>query len=116
MNNVFDLKKRIMTRVYLEYTKNMVLGHFDYFMLGIFIIVSVMFISIQDVLNNIPRDSFSSVFSFFMVALRNTSVIIQILIAGFFVRAIIASAKLAYKNKNIGWILAKIKFQERLSQ
>lgn len=105
-----------MARVYLGYTKNVLLEHFDYFMLGIFIIVSVMFVSIQDVLNNIPKDSFLSAFNFFLVAIRNTSLIVQALVAGFFIRTIVASIRLAYKNFNIKWIVSKLKYQERLSQ
>jgi hypothetical protein len=98
MNRILNLKRRIMARIYFEYTKNILVGHPDYFMLGIFIIASFMLVSFQDVLNNIPKNNLPSVFNFLVVAIRDTSWIIQALIAGFFVRVIIAGSIMAYKN------------------
>jgi hypothetical protein len=87
-----------MARVYIEYTKNLVVKHPDYFMLAVFVMTSFFLVSTRDVLMNIPRDSFPSFFNFFVVALRKTSFVIQIFIVGFFVRAIVMGAILVRKN------------------
>jgi hypothetical protein len=100
MNN--NLKRRIMARVYLQYTKNTFLEYPDYFMFSLFLVTSFILVSIRDVLINIPKDSLPHVFSFLIVALKNTSLVIQILIVGFFVRIIAGSAVLIYKNRNVG--------------
>lgn len=100
MNRILNLKRRVMARIYFEYTKSVLVNHPDYFMLAIFIIVSFVSISIHDVLINVPKNNLSGALSFFLIALRDTSWIIQILIAGFFVRVIVTGSVLAYKNLN----------------
>ncbi len=110
MNKILSLKRRIMARIYFEYTKNMVFEYPDYFMLAIFIITSFTLISIIDVLNNIPKDNFPHAFNFFIYALRDTSWIIQALIAGFFIRVIVAGSALTYKNINTDWIVSKFRY------
>lgn len=101
MNNIFNLKKRIMARIYFEYTKSILVNHPDYFMLAIFVIVCLTSVSILDVFRNLPKDNFSSVFNFSIAAVLGTSWIIQVLIAGFFIRVIVSGGKLGYKNLNI---------------
>lgn len=106
-----NLKKRIMVRVYVEYTKSAVVKYQDYLMLGIFVIVSLTLVSIQDVLinaGNISRTNLPSLFSFFTAALKNTSWMMQILIAGLFVRIIFLGAKLTYRNMNSNWTRTKL--------
>jgi hypothetical protein len=98
MNN--NLKRRIMAHVYFEYTKNTFLTHPDYFMFTLFLVTSFALVSIRNVLINIPKDSFPHVFGFLVVAVRNTSLVIQILVVGFFVRIIVGSSMLVYKNRN----------------
>jgi len=110
-----NLKRRIMARIYFEYIKNIFLEYSDYFMFALFLVISFMLISIQDVLVNIPKDNFSNIFNFFIVALRNTSWVIQALIAGFIIRITIAGSKLTYKNMknsniNADWIMTKLKY------
>jgi hypothetical protein len=90
-----------MARIYMEYTKGLLFEHPDYFMFAIFLVTSFMLISIRDVLNNFPKDSFPHAFNFFVAALQNTSLIIQILIAGFFIRVIVGSTMFAYKNRRV---------------
>lgn len=112
MNNFFNLKKRVMARIYLEYTKDIISGYPDYFMLGIFIIVSFVSVSIYDVLintTNIMKNDYSSVLSFLIAAIKNTSWIIQILIAGFFIRTTIAGTKIAYRNMSNKFSLIKFR-------
>lgn len=101
MNRILNLKRRVMARVYLEYTKNILVNNPDYFMLAIFIIVSLTSVSIFDVFRNLPKDNFSSAFNFFIAAILSTSWIIQILIAGFFVRVIVSGTRMTYRNLNI---------------
>lgn len=96
-----SLKRKIMARIYLQYTKNTFMEYPDYFMFALFLVTSFMLISISDVVSNIPRDSFPHAFSFFMIALRNTSLVLQILIAGFFVRVVVGSAMFTYKNRRV---------------
>lgn len=108
MNNS-NLKRRVMIRVYVEYVKDAFMRYPDYFMFLLFVITSLMLVSMHDVFNNIPKNNLSSAFNFFLVALRETSLIIQILIAGFFVRTIVASIMLAYKNIGSSkWFLTKL--------
>jgi len=107
MNN--NLKRRIMARIYLEYTKNSFLEYPDYFMFALFVVTSFTLISVRNVLINIPKDNFPDAFNFFIAALKGTSLVIQVLIVGFFVRVIIGSAMLVYRNKDIGlrWFTSK---------
>jgi hypothetical protein len=98
MNNNLNLKRRIMARIYLEYTKNVFWEYPDYFMFALFLVTSFMLVSFHDVLINMPKDSFPHLFDFSVVAVRNTSLVLQVLIAGFFVRVIVGGTMLAYKN------------------
>ena len=88
-----------MARIYFEYTKNTFLEYPDYFMFALFLVTSFMLVSIRDVLINIPKDSFPHAFNFLIIALRNTSLVLQILIVGFFIRVFTSSAVLAYKHR-----------------
>lgn len=98
-----------MIRVYFEYTKGVLVNHPDYFMFGFFIIVSFFFVSIHDVLNNVPKNDIGSAFNFFVIALRDTSWILQILIAGFLVR--LAIGGLLFVRKNTGKLpLARLRY------
>ena len=115
MNNVLNLKKRVMARIYVEYAKNILVGYPDYFMLLVFIITAFMLVSVHDVLNNVPKDNLSSAFNFFLYALQKTSWIIQALIVGFLARVIVAGSRLTYKNIkssniNMGWIMTKLRY------
>jgi hypothetical protein len=103
-----NLKRRIMARIYFEYTKNTFLEYPDYFMFALFLVTSFTMVSIRNVLINIPKDSFPHAFSFLMMAIRGTDLVIQMLIAGFLVRVVIGSAMLAYKNINTRWPIAKL--------
>ena len=102
-----------MARIYFEYTKNTFLEYPDYFMFTLFAATSFILVSFHDVLNNIPKDNFPNIFNFLVVALRNTSWVIQALIAGFLIRIIIAGSKLAHKgikNINTGWVMSKFRY------
>lgn len=100
ITNFLNLKKRVMARIYFEYTKSVLVNHPDYFMLVIFLIVSLTSVSIFDVFKNLPKDNLSSAFNFSIAAILGTSWIIQILIAGFFVRVIVSGTIFGYKNLN----------------
>ena len=112
MNNYLATRRKVMTHIYFEYTKNMFLGYPDYFMSVIFLVTSFMFVSLHDVITNIPKDTFSGMFNFFVMAIRNTYLILQILIAGIVVRVAIAGSKLIYrsmKNLNLNnvWLISR---------
>jgi hypothetical protein len=109
MNKFLSLKKRVMARIYIEYTKNLVTRHPDYFMLGVFAVTSFLLVSTRDVLNNIPRNNLLGDFNFFIIAIRDTSWIIQIFIAGFFVRAIVGGFILVHKNFSNKWSLSRFR-------
>ena len=102
-----------MARVYFEYTKNTLLEYPDYFMFAFFVATIFMFVSIRDVLINIPKDSLPNLFNFLVAALRNTSWIIQALIVGFLLRVSIVGSRLIYKNVrnvNTGWVMSKFRY------
>ena len=109
MNKFLSLKKRVMARIYIEYTKNLVARHPDYFMLAVFAATSFLLVSTHDVLNNIPRNNLFGDFNFFVVAIRDTSWVIQIFIAGFFIRAVIGGILLIRKNfSNNKWSFSRL--------
>ena len=110
INNFLNLKKRVMARIYMEYTKNAFVEHPDYFMLALFIIISFAMISIGDILTNVPKNDFPSAFTFFVSALKGTSWIIQALITGFIIRVVFSGVRLTYKNINTSRILAKFRY------
>ena len=102
-----------MARIYFEYTKNVLFEYPDYFMFALFIATAFMLVSIGDVfinITNISRDHSSSLFSFLFAALRDTSWIIQVLIAGFIIRVAISGIRMTYRNMHPGRILAKFKY------
>jgi len=100
-----------MVRVYLEYTKNIFVACSDYFMLGVFVIISFMFVSVQNVLINIPKDGLVPAFNFLVIAIRDTDWVIQALIAGFLIRTAFIGIKLAHKNiRNTNWIMARFRY------
>jgi hypothetical protein len=111
MNN--SLRRRVMARIYLEYTKNIFTEYPDYIMFFLFMAVSFTFVSVRNVLENIPKDNLINAFNFFVVAVKNTTWIIQALIAGFVARVSVAGAMLVYKSvKNIdtSWWISKFGF------
>ena len=102
-----------MARIYFEYAKNTFWEYPDYFMFALFVATSFMFVSLRDVLINIPKDSFPHAFNFFVYAVENTNRIIQVLVAGFLIRVVVVCSRLAYKSikdMNIDWTATKIKY------
>lgn len=93
-----NLKRKIMMRVYFIYTKNAFLEYPDYFMFAVFAATAFILVSIGDVLNNIPKNDFPSAFNFLVIAFKNTSMIIQVLIVGFIARVLVGSSIFAYKK------------------
>ena len=68
----------------LNTPKSVLVNHPDYFMLVIFLIVSLTSVSIFDVFKIFPKIIYLRLFNFSIAAILGTSWIIQILIAGFF--------------------------------
>jgi len=105
MNN--NLKRRVMARIYFEYTKNVLFEYPDYFMFVLFVSISFMMVSISDVISNMPKDDLSSFFNFFKVAVIHTNWIMQALIVGFLVRTVAIGFKFANKKVVSRWLLIK---------
>lgn len=102
-----------MSRIYFEYTKNVLLEYPDYFMFALFVGVSFIFVSIRDVLINLPKDSFPNAFRFLVAAVRETSWFLQALIAGFAIRASVSGFKLTSRNLkyiNPTWLLSRLRY------
>jgi hypothetical protein len=100
-----------MARIYFAYTKNVFLEYPDYFMFAIFIAISFMLVSFHDVLMNIPKDNISNFLNFTMGALHDTHWLLQILIAGFFIRVSVSGFRLAQRKMHMSnWIPAKLRY------
>jgi hypothetical protein len=99
MNNILDLKKRVMSRIYIIYAKNIFMEYPDYFMLLLFMVVFFTLNSASHILANMPKDNLANVFNFSVVALEKTDWIIQALIVGFLIRVVFVASKLTYKNR-----------------
>jgi hypothetical protein len=100
-----------MVRVYFEYIKNIFVKYPDYFMLVLFLAVFFVSVSVSDVLINISRTEIPSLFNFLVVALQDTNLIIQILIAGFVIRmAILGFKQLRKTVTHVSWIPAKFRY------
>ena len=99
-----------MARIYFQYAKNTLLEYPDFFMLVLFAAVSFVLVSLGDVLTNIPKDNFPNMVNFTVAAVRDTSWIIQALIAGFVIRVAVSGFKLAHRNMNTNWIIAKLRY------
>lgn len=112
--NFLSLKNRVMARIYFEYAKNLAREYPDYFMMGLFVAISLLSVSVVDVFNNttgIMRSNVFSVFAFALAAIKNTSWIIQLFLAGFVVRLAILSAKIIYRNgSSIKWNLLRLRY------
>lgn len=103
-----NLRRRIMARIYFEYTKNTFREYPDYFMFALFLVTAFMLVSVRDVLTNIPKDNIPGVLNFFIVAFRDTSLVLQILIGGFLARILVSGSIFTYKNINTRWSIAKL--------
>ena len=106
--NFLTLKKRVMARIYAEYVRNVFVEHPDYVMLVLFVMASLLFVSIRDVISNVPKDNLANAFNFFVAALRKTNLVMQILIAGLFVRAVAYGFIFAYKTIGQRWPIARL--------
>ena len=104
-----NLKQRVMFKIYIEYVKNVFIQNIAYLPLLVFLFDLFVFVSIRDVLKNMPRDNFSQTFNFLFVAIRDTGWLLKILIGYFLVWGAIHLAKLAYKNMNKNRFLGLLK-------
>lgn len=109
-----SLKKRVMVRVYLHYARNAFGAYPDVFMFVIFLATSFTLVSFRDVFINLSSNNFRGVFSFLVSAIKETSLILQILMAGFVIRVAAAGVKWAHKNlrpmTNINWLLSRVRY------
>lgn len=114
MSKLLNLKNKVMARIYLEYTKNLLVEHPDYFMLAAFLIVSFVSVSIYDVFANtagILKTDVFSVFNFLIAAVKDTNWIIQAFLVGLLVRMTFLATRLTYrKSAGVKWPLAKLRY------
>ena len=99
-----------MSRIYFEYTKNTLLEYPDYFMSAFFVATAVMLVSIRDVFANlasVPEHNLSDIFNFLFVAMRDTSWILQALLAGFVLRVAFSGVRKVQKNMKFDWFATK---------
>jgi len=93
-----NLKKRVMWRIYVLFTKDVIFEHKGYFILSALVVYSFIFVSIKDVMVNTPKDDLTHTFNYLMVALRDTEWIMQAMLAGAVIWIGVAISKSIYKN------------------
>ena len=98
---IYNLKNRVMTRIYIEFVKKAVLKRIEYSLPGAFLLALFASVSAQNIFNNMPKDKASNTFNFLVVAIRNTEWAIQLVFSATFFCLLYVMARLAYKN--IGW-------------
>lgn len=109
-----SLKKRVMIRVYFVYARNIFLTYPDLFMSVIFFVTAFILVSFRSVFNNLLTSLSSGIWNFLVIAIRDTSIILQILMAGFIIRVAVAASKRAFKNirfgNNFNWLTSKVRY------
>ena len=90
MSNNLELKlrRRVMLRIYLEYTKSLLVKYSDYFMGAIFLVSFFMMVSLKNVFTNMPKGDFGQIFNFLLLAFKDTDWLLQILLAGLLIRLV----------------------------
>lgn len=99
MSNNFklNLKTRVMARIYMEFVKSAIIRRIEYILPGAFLLVLLASVSIQSILNNMPKDSMSHTFNFWFVAVRDTEWVIQGAVALLAIWACFTIFRFAYK-------------------
>lgn len=92
-----NLKNRVMIRIYIEYFKNITLQYMEYILPGAFLLALFASVSVQNVLNNMPKDNINNTFNFFYIAVRDTEWAIQGVLALVAVWACFVASKFAYR-------------------
>jgi hypothetical protein len=102
-NNI--LKKRVMSRIYINYAKNSFIKNSEFFALDAVAGSMSLFISFPAVFQNMPKDNVVSTYNFLKSALNNTERSVQIeslaLLACFFVYGFKMTFRNIYKLKII---------------
>jgi hypothetical protein len=96
--DTMNLKRRIMARIYLEYTKNILGEYPDFFMAIIFIIALFTMIPFKEVIADMPKENLPSALQFLENYFMNSSWIIQALVVGFLIRIIVSGIRSLLKN------------------
>lgn len=91
------LKFRVMSRVYMEYVKNILVRRLDYILPGLFMAILFASVSIQSVFNNMPKDDVGHTFHFLYVAFVDTEWIIQGALGLIALWACFIASKFTYK-------------------
>lgn len=98
MNNT--LKGRVMRRIYLEYFKNIFINYADYILPLSFTGILFAFVSVPNVLINMPKDNIYNTLNFLLAAIRDTHTTVQLLLALMSIWSCVFLSRIALK---ISW-------------
>ena len=87
-----------MVRIYMEFVKSAIIRHIEYILPGAFLLVLLASVSIQNIMNNMPKDNVSNSFNFFFVAMRDTEWAVQGVVAALAIWVCFSGARFAYKK------------------
>ncbi len=71
------LKKRVMTRIYIEYGKNLLVKNMEFLVLAIILVSISLSVSLTSVFNNMPKDDMSNTYTFLKSAIRDTENLVK---------------------------------------
>ena len=86
-----------MARIYMEFVKSAIICRIEYILPGAFLLALFASISIQNIVNNMPKDNMSHTFNFLFVAVRDTEWAIQGVVALLTVWACFTIFRFVYK-------------------
>ena len=103
-----ELQTRVMRRIYIIYGKNFVMKNAEYALPLAFAFWLFSFVSIQNVVQNLPKDNLEGALNFILAAVENTEAVSQIILAAVFAWSIVSLSRFTYRNtsfiKNINFL------------
>lgn len=93
-----NLKKRVMLKIYVEFFKQTVIERSEYIMLAFFAFSMLAFVSIMDVVHNMPKDDISNTFNFFVAAVKDTEWFIKAVVAYTLIWSVLHISKFVYRS------------------
>lgn len=95
---IYNLKNRVMARIYMEFVKNAILRRIEYILPGAFLLALFASVSAQSIFHNMPKDRVANTFNFLVIAVRNTEWAIQLVFGATLLCFFYVIARLTYKN------------------
>ena len=96
----YKLRQRVMRRIYILYGKNFAMQYGEFILPIAFFAGLFAFASVQNIFNNMPKDNLPHAFNFFIVAVRDTEWVLQILLLGVAVWALANVSRFALRRLN----------------